>query len=261
MPVPNKGLATPGLRAGKRRSVGRALAGVVALAASLGAAPATVPPPVSGSSVVTVKTGGDRTGDSTVGPLAGVHLALYTSQSATTPVDAAWARCTSDADGDCSFVVPDTDDGGANEGARYYVGQPQDGAPSGWYTNTSLRTGAGSGSGSVQSPYRFLTPALEEGQTYSSTSDFMVSTNYAASPYVASGGVWQQSRSNPALPANCGLDVALVLDLSASVGSALPDLKRRRTDSPTPWPRPPPGWRSSRSTEVRRAQAPATTRS
>ncbi|MGW6486245.1 hypothetical protein [Streptomyces sp. NPDC055056] len=225
MPVPIKGLAAPGRRAGRRRSVGRVLAGVAALAASLGAAPATVPPPGSGSSVVTVKTGADRTGDSTVGPLARVRLALYASQSATTPVDADWARCTADADGDCSFIVPDTDDGGANEGARYYVGQPEDGAPPGWYTNTSLRTGAGSGSGSVQSPYRFLTPALEEGRTYSSTSDFMASTNYSASPYLASGGVWQQSRNNPALPANCGLDVALVLDLSASVGSALPDLK------------------------------------
>ncbi|MGW2277802.1 hypothetical protein [Streptomyces sp. NPDC001770] len=178
-----------------------------------------------GSSVVTVKTGGDRVADSVVGPLAGVRLALYASDNAVTPIAAAWARCTSDADGDCSFVVPDTDDGGANEGARYYVGQPEDGVPAGWYTNTSLRTGAGSGSGSVQSPYRFLTPALEEGQTYSSTSDFMFSTDYASSPYVASGGIWQQSRTNPELPEQCGLDVALVLDLSASVGSALPDLK------------------------------------
>ncbi|GGZ22190.1 VWA domain-containing protein [Streptomyces nitrosporeus] len=220
-----KGPAVPGRRIGGRRAVGRALAGAVALAASLGAAPATVPPPTPGSSVVTVKTGGDRTGDSTVGPLAGVQLALYASQDATTPIDAAWARCTSDADGDCNFVVPDTDDGGANEGARYYVGQPEDGVPPGWYTNTFLRTGAGSGSGSVRSPYRFLTPALEDGQVYSSTSDFMFSTDYAASPYVASGGIWQQSRNNPDLPETCGLDVALVLDLSASVGSALPALK------------------------------------
>ncbi|MFD7867926.1 hypothetical protein [Streptomyces sp. NPDC059783] len=219
------GPAPRGPRGRRGRAVGRVLAGLVAVAASLGAAPATVPPPVPGSSVVTVKTGGDRTGDSVVGPLAGVRLALYASQDATEPLDAVWARCTSDADGDCNFTVPDTGDGGANENARYYVGQPEDGVPPGWFTNTSLRTGAGSGSGSVRSPYRFLTPALEEGQTYSSTSDFMFSTDYAANPYVASGGIWQQSRENPALPETCGLDVALVLDLSASVGSALPDLK------------------------------------
>ncbi|MFI9018679.1 hypothetical protein ACIGZI_32055 [Streptomyces griseus] len=225
MRVLMKGPAVRDRRGGRRVAAGRVLAGAVALAASLGAAPTTVPPPVPGSSVVTVKTGGDRTGDSVVGPLAGVRLALYASEDATTPVDAAWARCTSDGDGDCSFVVPDTDDGGANEGVRYYVGQPEDGAPPGWYTNTSLRTGAGSGSGSVRSPYRFPTPELEDGQTYSSTSDFMFSTDYAATPYVASGGIWQQSRNNPELPETCGLDVALVLDLSASVGSALPALK------------------------------------
>ncbi|MFJ4859058.1 hypothetical protein [Streptomyces sp. NPDC088730] len=218
-------MRAPGRRAGRRGAVGRVLAGAVALVASLGAAPATVPPPTPGSSVVTVKTGGDRTGDSAVGPLAGVRLALYVSEDAAAPIDAAWAQCTSDADGDCSFVVPDTGDGGANEDARYYVGQPEEGVPPGWYTNTSLRTGAGSGSGSVSSPYRFLTPALHDGQTYSSTSDFMFSTDYAANPYVASGGIWQQSRDNPELPETCGLDVALVLDLSASVGNALPDLK------------------------------------
>ncbi|MFD9238011.1 hypothetical protein ACFWB3_22485, partial [[Kitasatospora] papulosa] len=119
---------------------------------------------------------------------------MYASGEATTPIAAPWARCTSDADGDCSFVVPDTDDDGASEGARYFVGQPENGISAGWYTNTSLRTGAGSGSGSVQSPYRFLTPALEEGQTYSSTSDFMLSTDYAATPYVASGAFLSKTK-------------------------------------------------------------------
>ena len=42
----------------------------------------------------------------------------------------------------------------------------------------------------------------------------------------ASGGIWQQSRDNPTLPATCGLDVALILDLSGSVGRALPNLKQ-----------------------------------
>ncbi|MGW1817565.1 hypothetical protein ACWCQM_28860 [Streptomyces sp. NPDC002125] len=214
-----------GRGAGARRAAGRALVGAVALVSLLGAAPAAVPPPTPGSSVVTVKTGGDRTADSVVGPLAGVRLALYASEDATTPVNGTWALCTSDAEGDCSFVVPDTGDGGANEGERYYVRQVEDGVPDGWYTNPDLRTGNGSGSNSVRSPYRFRTPALEGGRTYSSTSDFMFSTDYAANPYVASGGIWQQSRQNPGLPESCGLDIALVLDLSASVGSALPSLK------------------------------------
>ncbi|MBM4608500.1 hypothetical protein GS416_11230 [Rhodococcus hoagii] len=41
-----------------------------------------------------------------------------------------------------------------------------------------------------------------------------------------SNGVWQNSRVNPPLPSRCGLDIAVVLDLSASVGATnLPILK------------------------------------
>ncbi|WP_267765969.1 hypothetical protein [Streptomyces albidoflavus] len=53
----------------------------------------------------------------------------------------------------------------------------------------------------------------------------MYSTEYRESPFTASTGIWQQSRNNPPLNGACGIDVALVLDLSASVGSALPQLK------------------------------------
>ena len=41
----------------------------------------------------------------------------------------------------------------------------------------------------------------------------------------ASGGIWQQSRVNPTLPTQCGLDVALVLDLSGSVGGDITNLR------------------------------------
>ncbi|MFB7101436.1 vWA domain-containing protein [Streptomyces hydrogenans] len=122
---------------------------------------------------------------------------------------------------------------------RFWVRQLPGGAPVGWFVNPSLRTGKGSGSGSVESVYQFRTPALEGGETYSSLTDFMRSTDWAAVPYVASGGTWQQSRVNPPLPSACGLDVAVVLDLSASVGSALPDLKAatdRLTDTLTGTP-------------------------
>ena len=46
-----------------------------------------------------------------------------------------------------------------------------------------------------------------------------------ASDRTASGGVWQESRANPSPPSSCGLDVALLLDLSGSVGSAVTNLK------------------------------------
>ena len=50
----------------------------------------------------------------------------------------------------------------------------------------------------------------------------------------ASGGIWQQSRNNPEIPASCGLDVALILDLSGSVGAAVPNSSRQPTRSWTP---------------------------
>ncbi|MBO1337520.1 VWA domain-containing protein [Streptomyces sp. VRA16 Mangrove soil] len=186
---------------------------------------ADVPSPAADEAVVTVKTGGDRDGDSSVAPLAGVQLALYASETATAPVADAWARCTSDGDGDCSFTIPDVGSGGVNEGQQFWVRQVDGGVPAGWYTNPTLRTGKGSGSSSEESTYQFRTPALAAGRTYSSTSDFMYSTAWSTTPYLASGGIWQQSRTNPEMPESCGLDIAVVLDLSSSVGSALPDLK------------------------------------
>ncbi|MFJ6628658.1 hypothetical protein ACIQMS_25450 [Streptomyces albidoflavus] len=213
----------------------RALVALTALLCTTGLAPAAtsgpaaraavaeVPPPTATTSVVTVRTGGDRTADAEVGPLAGVTLGLFADEGATEPVDPDWGVCVSDTDGDCSFTVPGTGPGGPNEGAVYTVRQIA--APSGWYTNPELRTGPGSGSGSLSPAYAFPTPELEGGQTYSSTSDFMYSTEYRESPFTASTGIWQQSRNNPPLNGACGIDVALVLDLSASVGSALPQLK------------------------------------
>jgi len=111
--------------------------------------------------VVTVRTGGDRTGTSTVGPPADVRLGLYASASAPTPVDPGWAVCTSDSDGDCSFTVPDTGTGGTHAGATFVVRQIS--APSGWYTNPSLRTGRGSGSTTFDTPYEFTTPPPPTG--------------------------------------------------------------------------------------------------
>ncbi|MFF2334295.1 MULTISPECIES: hypothetical protein [Streptomyces] len=163
----------------------RAFVALTALLCATGLAPAPatapvavaeVPAPTPTTSVVTVRTGGDRTADAVVGPLAGVTLGLFTDEAATDPVDPDWGVCVSDAEGDCSFTVPGTGPGGPHEGAVYTVRQIA--APSGWYTNPELRTGPGSGSGSLSPAYAFPTPELEGGQTYSSTSDFMYSTEY-----------------------------------------------------------------------------------
>lgn len=184
--------------------------------------PAAVPAPGPTESVVTVRVGGDRSGPTSVAPLQGVVLGLFATATDAAPVDPVWGTCTSDADGDCSFVVPDT--ATTNAGVQLWVKQIS--APAGWYTNPSLRTGPGNGSGSVDNPYVFQTPALVAGAAYSSLSDFMAGPAGSGRPESDSEGVWQQSRVNPLLPATCGLDVALVMDLSASVSSSeLVDLK------------------------------------
>lgn len=191
----------------------------------------SVPTPGAGEAVITVKVGSDRTGITGVTNLMGVTLLLNNGENSpngTRPDGVAgtgdgWAKCVSDAQGDCSFVVPDTGTGGANRDDRYWVIQA--GVPAGYYTNPVLRVGGASGAGS-QLAYQFRTGSqLRSGTTYSSqnANNFMLSSGTADN---ASGGIWQQSRNNPTLDPACGLDVALILDISGSVGSALPNLKQ-----------------------------------
>ncbi len=179
---------------------------------------------------IIVKVGGDRTGVSGVTNLAGVVLYLNTGGSAPSGTrpdgvagdGAGWARCVSDVNGECTFAVPGAGTGGPNRDARFWVVQPANGVPAGWYTNPNLRTGDGTGAG-TSTAYRFQTGTLlRAGQTYRSTSQFMFSTDEDAT---ASGGTWQQSRVNPSLTQACGISAALVLDTSGSVGSAIEDLK------------------------------------
>ncbi|MCO5953558.1 VWA domain-containing protein [Microbacterium yannicii] len=173
---------------------------------------AVVPPATGNNAVITVKVGSDRVGTSAVSNLAGVQLGLFTTQVGTTPV-AGFGTCSSDAGGDCNFIVPNTQDGGANRDARYWV--KQIGAPAGYFTNSTLAVGTTP----AATPYAFQTGTqLRNGQTYSSSVDFMISTGNTND--TASGGIWQDSRTNPVLPAQCGLNAAIVADLSNSVTAA-----------------------------------------
>ncbi|MFI2105652.1 hypothetical protein ACH436_20325 [Isoptericola sp. NPDC019693] len=218
---------------GRRRAAvmcGALLAGA-GLVAVAQVASAEVPTPGADESVVTVRVGGDRTADGGVAPLPGVTLGLYADQDATTVVDDEWGTCVSDADGDCSFTVPDTGAGGDNADEQYVVKQIS--APDGWFVNPTLRVGSGSGSSSTAQPYAFTTPALAGGETYSSLDPsigFMAGPASSGRPVTDSEGIWQQSRTNPGLVPQCGADIALVLDLSSSLGSQVTNLKAA-TDS------------------------------
>ncbi|MBO3086605.1 DUF7927 domain-containing protein [Cellulomonas fengjieae] len=204
-----------------------------------GAVPMVVPPATGNNAVITVQVGADRQGTRGVSGLAGVTLQLYDGGTTgpTTPVADAWATCTSDADGDCSFVVPNTQSGifgcfgaaaGANCDRRFWI--VQTGVPDGFTQNSTLRTGNGNGTGSQLTPYQFRTgTTLRAGNTYTSSSDFMVGTG--STNRSASGGIWQQSRTNPPPVQSCGLRVALVLDLSGSVTS--PQLAALKSASDT----------------------------
>jgi len=190
---------------------------------------ATVPGPPADVAVIVVRVAGDRVSGAITdtGPtasafdgVAGTRLGLFASPDE--PVRKPWATCVSDAAGDCAFRVPGTAPGGTNRDARFTVEQLS--APAGWSANPSLRTWTRTGR-AARTAYRFRTgPRLRAGSTYSSTSDFMFTSANAAhlDDAKASSGVWQQSRSNPRVANRCGLDVALVLDTSTSVGPALP---------------------------------------
>ncbi len=221
-------LPTPGIRLW----VWAALVSLLTMIASSGlaAAPAraAVPNPTANTAVITVKVGGDRASVNGVTPLQGVRLGLWTQAGA--KVNTAWGECVSDVAGDCSFVVPDTQVGGVNRDVRFEVRQIS--VPTGWYMNPTLRTGSANGSGSVASPYQFLTGvALQANTVYRSGIDFMSDPNPGLEVANDSLGVWQQSRANNALPQQCGIDVALILDLSTSMGAAGIAAQRAAADS------------------------------
>ena len=183
---------------------------------------AAVPTPPANSAVITVKGGGDRSGTTGVTSLALVVLPLRattTARSAARIRPYLFATCTSDAGGDCSFIVPDTQFNGANRDKRFWVVQQ---AAPGLFANLSLGTG-GTGSPLSANTYRFwIGPELRAGTTVSQTDQtFMVTTGN--SNRQASGGVWQNSRTNPVVPKQCGADVGLLIDVSGSVS------RRRRT--------------------------------
>ncbi|MBD3927248.1 hypothetical protein IEZ26_21680 [Nocardioides cavernae] len=219
---------------GRWVTLGAVLGLVVALLA-VAPADARVPRANGDNAVITLKVGGDREDDGQA-PLQGVVLQLLTYDGDSTPgapVNTSWSTCTSDARGDCSFVVPDTQaaaggsPAGANRNRRFWVAQVS--APTGWLPNPTLRTGTATSAESSAQPYRFLTgDELHAGVTYRSGTDFMTTLSGslpAEQQRRSSGGVWQQSRDNPLPPSTCGLDVALILDLSGSVGDQIGALR------------------------------------
>lgn len=241
---------------GKTRAPALAMLMVLALAAWPALmstdAETAVPEPGPGEAVVQLYVGGARTGPASIGPApSGFVFGLFTANPSasigdndgfvdtTPPGPQPLFTCTSDADGDCSFVVPmrpgtpGTD--GVPQGTRLWAVPVS--APDGeYYANPYWQTAPLTNTNQQSLRHVFQTPALVAGQVYRSGSEWITDPGLQTSPQqtvpeftrrTASGGVWPLSRINPELPPQCGLDVALVVDLSSSVAAAdaIEDLK------------------------------------
>ncbi len=217
----------------QRRGANKVLA-VLAVLAVFSAVPITasaaVPDPEADETIIQVQVRGDAdpANPGTPEALAGVQLRLHADVNGVIgdPLDLAtypWAICTSDADGDCVFIVPDT--GGANAGAQFWV--VQEASPGGWYSVDPLRTGRNTPVDPfATTPYQFQTPPMAAGDTFTSGTDFMGISGNPDGVNTDSSGLWQQSRANPDIADLCGLSIALVLDLSMSITDQdLTDLK------------------------------------
>lgn len=179
--------------------------------------PMAIPTPSNSQSVVTIKVGGYRTGTGTndISPLAGATLGLFDTAGAMNPFNG--LTCVSDADGDCSFVIPNTNQNGSNRDRTLWVKAIS--APEGYHIASQL----GTGTTPSTSNYAFRVGdrygnlyLLRGGQTYRSTVNFMYRSDDNSS---GSHGIFQYVRDNPVIN-QCGLDIAMVFDLSGSVNNS-----------------------------------------
>ena len=136
-----------------------------------------MPPATGNNAVITVKVGGNRLTTAAVGR-AGRRDPDAVRRRRTAPTTPAAGigtnTCVSDVDGDCSWIIPNTQTGGANNNRQFWV--VQTGVPAGWLQNSSLITGPDGGPFGA-TPYRFRTgTALVNGTTYSSGGSFMLGT-------------------------------------------------------------------------------------
>ncbi|MCL3789384.1 VWA domain-containing protein [Actinomyces sp. AC-19-1] len=157
-------------------------------------------------SVVVVSVVGARAANGTKLPLPGVRLTGTLGNGSV-------FYCTSDAEGDCAFTVPSTGSRQPNRNQVMTVTYTEDDVPAGWYANTRLAVkGRGDWSPVQSVQYRMTTPRLEGGRTYRSGA-----SGFTGSGLPTTTGGWQASIGNPSFPQQCGLKVAIVMDLSSSV--------------------------------------------
>jgi hypothetical protein len=207
MPGPLREFRWKGAKPVKFPGVARAVvlvAAVVAVVTGLGLAvvPALALTPLTGGAEhVTMTAGGDRTTSNAVAGTAGV---AFREQHASP------SKCTTSGNGKCTLSL--------YSGSHLFT---QESAPNGWYLSRQLGISPNSYTTSVVArDYSSLNVNVPHSdiRVPSSTSGTTTNPN-------ARSGVWAVSRNDPPLPPGCGLKVALLFDLSASVDGSLRELQ------------------------------------
>jgi hypothetical protein len=232
-----------------RRSTAVLVASVLAISTAAGGpvARADVPEAGDDEAVVQLFVGDTRGEPDEIDPIApGAVFGLFLSDPSasirendgfadiTSPNPAPLFTCESDADGDCVFTVPirpgapGTD--GVAQGTRLWAAAIS--APPGdvgYYANPFWQTAPLANTNQASLRHVFQTPALVGGQEYLAGRDWISDPGLQTDPAstvpeytkrIASGGVTPLSRFNNDLPDHCGLNVALIVDVSSSVGQA-----------------------------------------
>ncbi len=171
--------------------------------------------------VITVTAGGDRTGNTTVAGLAGVTFDFYAGVAGTAPTGTPVASCVTGADGRCSVDVAARSGGSGATQAGYWVVQAA--VPPGWFASPYLDTGSATSITATNYSRLFVANV-----TANVSVPIPTTTNTATA--TARGSAWASSRDNPPLPEKCGLRVALLFDLSGSIGSHIGQLRSAGTD-------------------------------
>jgi hypothetical protein len=170
------------------------------------------------TTLVVIK-GGNRIGPQSVAGLSGATFDFFSGTAGLPPASGATptASCTTNASGSCSVDVPGLVGGSDVSLVGYWIKERT--APSGWSVISTLDTG--SGDATTPTMYNQLfTGNVANNNTYT-----FPSAQTGNDIFTARGPDWAGVRNNPALPGQCGLNIAMVLDTSGAVAPFLSQLE------------------------------------
>ncbi len=154
---------------------------------------------------LTMHAGGDRSGATGATVPGGPPGVLFTVRNANGTVD---ESCPTVSGGTCSVNVPN--------GQTYTVTQSAVSPPAGWFSSADLGVGTSTTLTAANYSRVSVTVPANAGTATISVSP-TGATDSTTTNNALRSGTWAVSRDNPPEPAHCGLDVALLFDLSGSV--------------------------------------------